>query len=93
MAVVVCAVELFIPAAGSLKAKRQVLRSVIGRIRSRCGASVAEIGHQDTWQRAAVEVAIVGSSRTVLARQADLVRRILDDCGEAEVAGFTVDYL
>lgn len=93
MAVVVCAVELHIPAAGSLKAKRQVVRSVVGRIRSRCGASVAETGYQDTWQRAAVEVAIVGSSRAVLARQAELVRRILDDCGEAEVAAFSVEYL
>lgn len=93
MAVVVCAVELHIPAAGSLKAKRQVVRSVVGRIRSRCGASVAETGHQDTWQRAAVEVAIVGSSRAVLARQVELVRRILDDCGDAEVADFGVEYL
>ncbi len=93
MAVVVCAVELFIPAAGSLKAKRQVVRSVVGRIRSRCGASVAETGHQDTWQRAAVEIAIAGSSRAVLARQVELVRRIVDDCGEAEVTAFSVDYL
>ncbi len=93
MAVVVCAVELHIPAAGSLKAKRQVVRSVVGRIRSRCGASVAETGHQDTWQRAALEVAIAGGSRAVLVRQAELVRRILDDCSEAEVAAFSVEYL
>ncbi|MDT8900550.1 DUF503 domain-containing protein [Anaeroselena agilis] len=93
MAVVVCSVELHIPAAGSLKTKRQAVRSIVGRIRARCGASVAETGHQETWQRAALEVAIVGSSRAVLVRQVELVRRIIDDCGEAEVAAFSVEYL
>jgi uncharacterized protein YlxP (DUF503 family) len=93
MAVVVLTIELHIPAAGSLKAKRHVVQSVAGRIRSRCAAAVAETGHQDVWQRAALEIALVGSSRTVLAKQVELVRKIVDDCGDAEVASFTVDYL
>ncbi len=93
MAVVVCTIELFIPAAGSLKAKRQVVRSVAGRIRSRCGAAVAETGHQDAWQRATLEAALVGSNRAVLARQVELMRRIVDDCGDAEVAAFAAEYV
>lgn len=93
MAVAVCTIELHIPAAGSLKAKRQVVQSVAGRIRSRCAAAVAETGHQDAWQRATLEAAMVGSSRTVLAMQVELLRRIVDDCGDAEVTAFAVDYL
>ncbi len=92
MAAALCTIELLIPAAGSLKDKRQVLRSVLERIRSRCGAAVAETGHQDTWQRATVEAALVGSSRAVLAKQVELLRRIVDDNGEAEVAAFNVEY-
>jgi uncharacterized protein YlxP (DUF503 family) len=93
MPAVVCTVEIFIPAAGSLKAKRQVVQSLAGRIRSRCSAAVAETGHQDAWQRATLEAAMVGSSRAVLAKQVDLLRRIVDDCGEAEVAAFAVEYV
>lgn len=93
MPAVVCTVELFIPAADSLKAKRQVLRSLVGRIRSRCGAAVAETGHQDTWQRATIEAALVGSSRAVLAKQVELLRRIVDDNGDVEVASFAVEYI
>ncbi|HWQ61542.1 MAG TPA: DUF503 domain-containing protein [Negativicutes bacterium] len=93
MAVVVCTLELFIPSAGSLKDKRQVVQSIAGRIRSRCGAAVAETGHQDTWQRATLEAALVGSSRAVLAKQVELMRRIVDDNGEAEVTSFVVEYV
>ena len=63
------------------------------RIRVRCNASVAETDHQDAWQRATLEVAMAGSSRTVLEKQVALVRRIVDDVGEAEVAVFSVDYV
>lgn len=93
MAAVLCTVELFVPAAGSLKTKRQVVRSVMERIRARCHAAVAETGHQDVWQRAELEAAMVGSSRAVLEKQVEVMRRILDDTGEAEVTAFTVEYL
>ncbi len=93
MPAVVCTLELFIPAAGSLKAKRQVVQGLAERIRSRCAAAVAETDHQEAWQRATLEAAMVGSSRAVLARQVELLRRIADDCGEAEVTSFTVEYV
>lgn len=93
MIAVICEIELFIPAANSLKVKRQVLRQIIERIRSRCNASVAETDFQDTWQRASVGVAMVSSDRSVLEKQINLIRTILDDIAEAEVAAFAVDYI
>jgi len=93
MPVVVCELELFIPGANSLKSKRQVVKSVIERIRSRCSAAVAETGFQDTWQRAAVTVAVVGGSRVILDSQINLMRKILDDTSDAEVTRFEVEYI
>lgn len=93
MQVAICEIQLFIPESNSLKAKRQVLKSVIERIKARCNASVAETDHQDTWQRATVAVAIVGTTRTVLEQQVNLVRRITDDVVGAEVSDFTVEYV
>jgi uncharacterized protein YlxP (DUF503 family) len=59
-------IELHLPAATSLKDKRSVLRSLKDRIRDRVQASVAEVDHQDLWQRATLGVAIVsGESRQV----------------------------
>lgn len=54
--------ELFIPAARSLKDKRQVLRSVTQNVRNRFVVSIAEVEHQDLWQRAALGVSCVSSS-------------------------------
>lgn len=54
--------ELFLPASDSLKAKRSVLNRVKERVRSGFNASVAELEHQDLWQRATLGVAVVGSA-------------------------------
>jgi uncharacterized protein len=48
--------EIHISDAHSLKDKRQVLRSLKDRLRSRFNVAVAELDHQDTWQRAQVGV-------------------------------------
>jgi uncharacterized protein YlxP (DUF503 family) len=58
--------ELFLPASNSLKAKRSVLNHVKERVRTRFNASVAEVEHQDLWQRAGLAVAVVGGAPGVL---------------------------
>jgi uncharacterized protein YlxP (DUF503 family) len=50
--------DLHFPGARSLKDKRQALRSLETRIRNRFNVSVAEVEHQDLWQRA--RLAVVG---------------------------------
>ena len=60
--VVLLQVHLFFPESGSLKAKRSELNSVKAHLRQRHGASVAEVDHQDTWQRSTLAVAITGGS-------------------------------
>jgi uncharacterized protein YlxP (DUF503 family) len=48
--------EIHIPDARSLKDKRQVLRSLKDRLRRRFNVAVAELDHQDTWQRSQIGV-------------------------------------
>jgi uncharacterized protein YlxP (DUF503 family) len=60
--------QIHIPAADSLKAKRSVLNHVKERVRHRFNAAIAETGHQDLWQRAELGVAVVGESAPVLDR-------------------------
>jgi uncharacterized protein YlxP (DUF503 family) len=55
--------ELQIQHAQSLKDKRQVIRSLKDRIRSRFNAAVAEVDHQDSWQRSTIAVATVSGDR------------------------------
>lgn len=51
-----------IPESGSLKDKRQVVRSVSQRIRNKFQVAVAEVDDNDAWQIAAIGVACVANS-------------------------------
>ena len=55
--------ELHFPGARSLKDKRQALRSLETRLRSRLNVAVAEVEHQDLWQRARLAVVSVNTDR------------------------------
>ena len=61
MRVAVLHVELFIPHALSLKDKRMVLRRIKDRLQ-KLNVAVAEVEHQDLWQRA--QLGIVAISTT-----------------------------
>ncbi len=63
-------IELFLPDAQSLKDKRMVVRAVKDRLK-KFNVSVAEVEHQQLWQRAGL--GIVSISNT-----AELVDKMLD---------------
>ena len=58
--------EIHILDAQSLKDKRQVLRSLKDRLRAHYNVSVAELDHQDVWQRATLGVVSISDSRVLL---------------------------
>lgn len=59
-------VEIHIPQANSLKQKRQVVRSLKDRLRSKFNVSVAEVDHLDKWQRCTLEIVMVGNDHRYL---------------------------
>ena len=76
--VVLMRVHLHFPQAGSLKGKRAELNRVKALLRERLGAAVAEVGGQDTWQRATLAVAMTAGSAAGAEAAADNVQRALD---------------
>jgi len=85
---------LQLPGAGSLKAKRSVLRKVIERIRARFDVAVAEVGDNDLWQKATVGVAAVGNDRTFVGAVLEKVLRSVEAGGaEALVVSHEVEVL
>ncbi len=68
--------EISLPYASSLKDKRQTIRSLKDRLR-RKNVSVVESDHQDSWQRATVELAIAAVSRGAAEEKREEVRRAL----------------
>ena len=76
--VVLLKVHLYFPESGSLKAKRSELNAVKAHLRQRMGASVAEVGGLDTWQRSTLAVAFAEASPARCDEAADRVQRMLD---------------
>ena len=61
MYVAILQVDLSIERAQNLKEKRQVVRSVLARLRSRYNVSAAEVDDLDLWQRAGLGFCCCGN--------------------------------
>lgn len=72
-------IELHFPDSGSLKTKRKELSSVKAQLHGRLGLAVAEVDHQDTWQRSELAGALVSGSLAQLEQAVDRTRRYLDE--------------
>ena len=76
--VAVLVIDLHFPDAGSLKSKRKELSSIKAQLHGRMGAAVAEVDHQEKWQRARLTAALTGGSLAVLAAAADNLERWIE---------------
>lgn len=87
--------DLFLPASGSLKDKRQVLRSVTQSIQKRFNVAIAEVDHLDKWQRSALGVSCVAGSighcQKVLQEVEKAIGRATLD--GAEITGRTIEFV
>lgn len=79
MRVGTCLVHLHVTNSLSLKDKRQVIKSLIDRLRRSFNVSVAEVGATDKWQEAELALACVSNSskraNQVLTQAADWIER------------------
>ncbi|MCS7192078.1 MAG: DUF503 domain-containing protein [Armatimonadetes bacterium] len=56
-------IDLTIPDSHSLKEKRQVIKSILDRVRSRFNVSACEADHLDDWQRATLAFAVISNDK------------------------------
>ncbi len=68
--------EIHIPDAQSLKDKRQVLRSLKDKLRREFNVAVAELDHQDVWQRSVVGVVTLSNEERHLHES---LQKVLDE--------------
>ena len=94
MNVGVCKISLRLPENLSLKGKRQVLKSIITRIRNKFNVSVAEVDNHDRWQLATIGVCCVSNdnrfTNEVLSKVADFV---INSRFEVEILDYEIEIL
>lgn len=86
MFVCVARVTIDIPAAGSLKGKRQVLRRVTDRVKAKFNVAVAEVDDNDVYTRGVIALAVVGNDRRHVNEQMDKILQYIEDMYVAPVA-------
>src|SRR5262245_25992155 len=85
--------DLHVPESRSLKAKRAAIRPIVDGLRHRFRISVAEVGHQEQWQRAVIGVAIVAESDGRVQELLDAVDRFVANAPDVELLGTEVAWL
>jgi uncharacterized protein len=85
--------SLYIPHSHSLKEKRAVVRKIVDRVQARFKLHIAEVGGQDTWQRAVLGFALVGIDGQKLAQLGDDVVRAIEGLAEGELIAVERDTL
>jgi len=86
-------ISMFIPENASLKGKRKVVKSLLGRLKSRFNVSVAEVEDNDLWQRAGLGVTLVGNDRRFVNSALDKVLDYVERETEAEVIESNIEII
>jgi uncharacterized protein YlxP (DUF503 family) len=87
MFIAACRIELELPESSSLKDKRQVLRSLMARIRNTFNAAVAEVDYQESWRDAALGIVCVSNSASHARSMAEAVAAYVDEARMDAITG------
>ena len=93
MFVGVLRLALFLPAPGSLKSKRHLIRSALDRVKARFNVSIAEVAENDLWQRSVLGVAAVGNEHAFVNETLDKVADFVASMhgGQIQVTGRDIE--
>ena len=86
-------VEIRIHGSHSLKQRRGVVRSIAQRARNRYNLSIAEVGGQDTWQRAEIGICGAGSDRQYVRSQIESAVAFIEELHLAEIIAVDIEVL
>lgn len=81
----VCSVELHLYDAQSLKDKRQIIKSLIARMRAKFNVSIAEIDHHDIWESAVLGMAVVSTDTNQIERIFNEIIKAIDQNLDIEI--------
>lgn len=93
MIIGVLTIEFHFPHARSLKDKRRILHGFKDRIRERYNVSIAEVDHQDKWQRASLGLVSVSSQASFVEETLQKVVRDAQNLDETELAGWEISFV
>ena len=93
MIVGTCTVDLFMHMPSSLKGKRKIIKSLIGRVQSRFNVSIAEVGLQEKWKTASIGFACVSTTTKHANQMIDAVINFMKNDDRIEMIRWDIEIL
>ncbi|QQY80253.1 hypothetical protein EDD65_10372 [Keratinibaculum paraultunense] len=93
MIVGVCALKLKLYSSNSLKEKRHITKSIIGRIQSRFNVSIAEIGLNDNWQTSIIGFSCVTNDTKHANQIISNVIKFIDGDSRVEIIDYDIEIM
>ncbi len=81
-----CMITLFIHGNRSLKGKRSIINRIKSRVKNTFNVSIAEVGDNDLYQKAALGISAVSGDRVYLEGQLGKIINFIDGLTEAKIA-------
>ncbi len=79
MVIGACEITLHLPECHSLKDKRQVIKSIMARVRNQFELAIAEVDENDRWQIAKLGVSCVSNSSQHAGNILERVQRYIEE--------------
>lgn len=76
----------------SLKGKRKVVKSILGRVKARFNTGASEVGSQDVYETATLGFAVCGPDQRILNSVLDNILDFIEDNVDAEVADSQMEF-
>ena len=83
--VALCTFDLRIPGMSSLKQKRHVVKTLTASLRGTFNVAVAEVDHQDLWQRTTIAVSVASGESYQARKVLHEVAKFIDRFGRVEL--------
>lgn len=89
----ICKLEIILFEVHSLKEKRMIIKSIIGRLQSKFNIAVSEVGYQDQWGRSEIGISCVSTQTKHANQMLDKIIDFVDKDGRVEITRKETEYI
>jgi hypothetical protein len=93
MVVGVGLIRLMVHDSNSLKSKRKVIKSILGRVRSKFDVSIAEVDYQDKWQLGSIGFSVVSNDASHAHKMLESIMTHVEGLYLAEIVDSRIEIL
>ena len=93
MVVGIMMIELHLHDNHSLKGKRKIVKSIVGKVKHRFNVAIAEVGSNDKWQKIELGVSTVGNDRRHIDSSLNNVLDFIDSMYLAEIVNSEIEII